>query len=269
MSLWRYGWWLDCAPKGGALFAASDVVLVAGKYYWEVTTDAAAADGTAGYGVHCGVCTASLQLTGTLATAVNVPQGPGGAFINWRAANPISDCPGWGSPTRMGGITGGEPLAVAAKIGFALDTVNNKLWVRNITDGVPAAGWAGDIGGSQTGNPATNVAGCDLAVMGLSSFIYVFVGASHGATTNRGIGTINFGASAFTGTVPSGFVSIYSVFPTAKLNSADNSNLVLSNGDLTWDGTDVPVTFSPAIEGFTTNVGYSSSCRSNFLIAQS
>jgi hypothetical protein len=267
MALNDYGWFLDGSPGGTGMKVYSQQILDAGKYYWEVTTDAAAADGTAGYGVHCGVCTGALLLTGTLATAVNVPQGPGGQFINWRAANPISDAPGWGSPTRMGGITGGEPLAVGAKMGFALDTVNNKLWVRNVTDGVPAGGWAG--GASQSGDPATNVSGADLAANGLDGFLYVMVGASHGAAAAKGVGTINFGASAFTGTAPTGFVSIYSVFPTAKLNSADNSNLVLSNGDLTFSGENVPVTFSPAIEGFTTNVGYSSSCRANFLIAQS
>ena len=267
MALNKYGWFLDGNIAGAGMKVYSRQILDAGKYYWEVTTDAAAADGTNGYGIMSGVCTGNLLLTGTLATAVNVPQGPGGQFINWRAANPVSDAPGWGSPTRMGGITGGEPLAVGAKMGFALDTVNNKLWVRNVTDGVPASGWAG--GASQSGDPATNVSGADLTANGLGGFLFIMVGASHGATTNRGIGTINFGASAFTGTVPSGFVSIFSVFPTAKLNSADNSNLVLSNGDLTFDGSAVPVTFSPAIEGFTTNVGYSSSCRSNFLIAQS
>lgn len=266
MSLWRYGWWLD-GHQASSLVVASQAVVSAGKYYWETTITSGAADGTGGYGILCGVCMPTLPLTGTVATSVNIAQGPGGQFVSWRAANPISDVTGWGSPTRMGGIFGGEPLAVGEKIAFALDTVNHKLWVRNVSSGVPAAnGWAG--GASQSGDPVANVSGADLATNGLTGNLYIVCGCSHGAAAAKGTGTINFGATAFTGTPPTGFVSIESVFPGAALNSSDNSNIVLSNGNLTFDGANVPVTFSPAIGGFTTNVGYSNAVRSRFSIAQ-
>lgn len=242
-------------------------ILPAGKYYWEVTIDVGAADGTNGYGIHSGVCMPSTPLTGTVATAINIPQGPGGCFINWRAANPVSNCNGWGDPVRMGGIAGGEPLAVGEKIGFALDTINKKLWTRNVSLNIPlAGGWAGGV--SQSGNPVTNSDGADLAANGLTGALFIICGASHGAGLNHGIGTINFGGTSFTGTIPAGFVSISSVLAEAALNPDDNSNIALSNSDRTFSGENVPVTFSPPISGFSTNVGYSNSVRSNFSILQ-
>lgn len=262
---WQSGWYVDCAPKS-YICVSSGPLLAAGKYYWEVTTDTAAADGTGGYGIHSGVCLDTTPLTGTVAVAVNTPQGPGGAFISWRAQNPISDCGGWGDPLRMGGVSGGEPVTLGEKIGFALDTVNNKLWVKNVSANIPTGTWAGGAG--QSGDPATNVDGWDLTAAGVTGSLFIICGASHGGGSNKGVGTINFGATAFTGTPPTGFVSIESVFPGAALNPDDNSNIVLSNGNLTFAGTNVPVTFSPAIGGFTTNVGYSNSVRSRFAIAQ-
>jgi uncharacterized protein (TIGR02217 family) len=243
-------------------------VLPPGKYYWEMTVDTAGRDGTAGYGVLCGVCLASTPLTGTVATAINIAQGPGGAFISARAGDSTETCPGWGSPTRMGGIPQGCPAAVGEVFGFALDTINHKLWVRNVTRTVPVGGWAGDIAGNLNGNPVTNAFGADLAVMGLVGNLFMICGASHGAGMSAGVGTVNLGQSAFVNPSLTGFVSIYSAYNAAALNAGDNSNLVLTNAGKTFNGTNVPVTFSPPIAGFSTNVGYSNAVRSNFSIQQ-
>lgn len=252
------------------MFAWSQVVLEAGKYYWEVKITEGGADGTSGYGILAGVSTIGATLTGVVAAAINAaqPNSAGSAFFNSRANNGVEHATGWGYPVRPAGITAGQALLNDVVFGLALDAVNRKIWWRNITDGVPAAG-AWDGGASPTGNPATNTGGADLAALAVDGPLYVLVGASHGSAAAKGAGVINFGATAFTGTAPTGFNSIYSVFPGAALNPNDNSNITLSGGNLTFDGTDVPVTFSPAISGFTTNVGYHNAVRGNFAIAQS
>lgn len=266
---WRAGWYVDCAPK--TYLARSSLILPAGAYYWEVTVTEAGVDGTNGYGILAGVCNSSFVLTGCCATAVNpaTPNEQHGAFFSTHANNAFSPAPGQGYPNPTGSIPV-ELVGVPPGVyGLALDTINNKLWYRNITDNSPSGKYAG--GSNSNGEPENNLHGADISASGPSPVlgpVYPMFGASHGSGAAKGAGTVNFGASAFTGTAPTGFVSPYSVFPQAALNPDDNSNLVLSNGNLSFDGTNVPVTFSPAIDIFTTNVGYSSACRANFAIAQ-
>lgn len=266
-----YGWWLDYQPASALAFSQPAVV-AAGGYYFEVTITSGGADGTGGYGILFGICNASTVLVGTVANAINAaqPNSAGACFTSSRANNPTETTLGWGYPNRPTGIPV-EATGLTAVYGVAIDTTNKKVWWRNITDASPAAGLYGGGTNINTGNPATNVQGADFSSGGPSPVtgpIYILVGASHGATTAKGTGTVNFGASAFTGTAPSGFVSIESAFPGATLNPADNSNLVLSNGNLSFSGANVPVTFSPAISGFSTNVGFHNCCRSRFSIAQ-
>lgn len=269
-----YGWWLDGHPAASGVFVTSQPVVTAGKYYWEVTiaTGGGGADGTGGYGILFGIAGLGMVLTGTVCTSVNLPQGNSryGNFCHSRANNPFSGASGWGYPLRVGGIPV-EAVGTTAVYAVAVNTLTHKVWFRNLTDASPAAGLWG--GGSGSGNPATDADGGLFTAAGNSPIltnIYAMVGASHGAAAARGGGSINFGASAFTGTVPSGFVSIESVFPGAALNPSDNSNLTLSGGNLVFDGTSVPVAFSPRPPdvAFDTNVGYSNSCRSRFCIAQ-
>lgn len=256
MSLWRYGWWLDGSPAASGMFASSQNILTAGKYYWEVAIDEGGADGTGGYGILFGVANSTMVLTGTVCTSIGVAQvnSQGGLFWNGRANNPFTSINGWGYPNRAGAGVVIEIVGTTGVYGIKFDAIAGTIGFRNITDNSPAG---------VTVFETTTI----TDVIPGATFLHAMVGASHGAGASKGVGTINFGGSAFTGAVPSGFVSIASTFSGAKLNSADNSNLVLSNGDLTFSGANVPVTFSPAVEGFTTNVGYSSSIRSNFLIA--
>lgn len=267
---WRAGWYVDCAPRS-YIVKSSGGALAAGKYYFEVTITSGGADGTNGYGILVGVCTSTAVLTGICITALNAAQAnqAGAAFFNSRANNPFSAANGWGYPNQIGDIPV-EAVGTTAVYGVCLDTINHKLWFRNITDASPAAGkFAG--GTNPDGEPQNNLYGADISASGpspITGSVFIMVGASHGSGSAKGAGTVNFGASAFTGTPPTGFVSIYSVYPGAALNPADNSNLTLSNGNLSFDGTNVPVSFSPPISGFSTNVGFSNACRSNFAIAQ-
>lgn len=267
---WRSGWYVDCAPKS-YVCKSTGGGLPAGGYYFEVTIDEGGHDGTSGYGIHFGICDSTLQLTGTFASAVNAAQGPGGNFWDTRINNSGAESvPGWGSPTRIGGITSGTAQTTGTTFAVAFSTVLQKVWVRNLTLALPATnGWAG--GGSEAGDPVANTFGADFSSSGsspLTGSVYIVVGCSHGSGSVKGAGTINFGATAFVGTPPTGYVSIESLSPGAALNPADNSNIVLSNGNLSFAGTNVPVTFSPAIGGFTSNVGYSSSVRSVVSVAR-
>jgi len=270
MSLWRYGWWLDGSPGGALVPNSSGVLLVAGKYYWEVTVGEGGQDGTSGYGLIMGIAGLSMSLTGPVATAIaiNQPNSQYGNFINCRVdVSGLETANGWGYPLRPGGIAAGDAIAVGNVFGFALNTLTKKIWWRNISRDRPTGFWAP----TNSGDPVTGAEGADFSSGGASPIttsIAVVVGASHGSGSAKGVGTINFGATAFTGTPPTAYTPINTAFPGAALNPNDNSNIVLSNGNLTFSGANVPVTFSPAIGGFTANVGYSNAVRSRFLIAQ-
>lgn len=272
MALNQYGWFLDGQPAGlmVPVSAGASIPASAGtKFYFEVTIDSGGADGTSGYGVHFGIATSALVLNGTVATAINAAQANSqyGTFWNTRVdAGGTSGLLGWGYPTRPGGLISGSAQANGDVFGIALDTTNKKIWAKNLTLG---STWGGGV--SEVGDPTANAYGADFSASGgmspVTGAIFIICGCSHGSASAKGQGTINFGASAFTGTAPTGYVSIESVFPGAALNPDDNSNIVLSNNNLTFAGTNVPVTFSPAISGFTTNVGYSNTVRSRFSIA--
>jgi hypothetical protein len=79
-------------------------------------------------------------------------------------------------------------------IGIAIDFTNQKIWFRKNT-----GGW---IGTSGTPNPATNTGGFSVANL-MSSRVYPVINNS-GALAKF---TANFGATSFTGSVPSGFTA--------------------------------------------------------------
>ena len=270
MALNDYGWFLDGHPAGTLIASSVGATLTAGKYYWEVTITDGGADGTNGWGIIAGIAGSNMVLNGTVCTAIGTAQANSqyGVFFNSRADNAFSAANGWGYPNRPGAIPV-EAVLDNVTYGLALNTLTKKLWYRNITDNSPAG--AGVFsGGASSGDPVAGTEGADFTAAGPSPIltsVFVMVGASHGAAAAKGAGSVNFGASAFVGAVPTGYVSIESGFPGAALNPNDNSNIVLSGSNLVFDGSLVPVTFSPAIGGFTTNVGYSNAVRSRFSIA--
>ena len=92
------------------------------------------------------------------------------------------------------GITLGS--SAVKTIGVAVDLDNRKIWFKNVTD-------AGNWNNSGTANPATNTGGVTLPAGTMVPF--VTFGGGGGIANN--VMTTNFGASAFTGAVPSGFTS--------------------------------------------------------------
>jgi hypothetical protein len=105
-------------------------------------------------------------------------------------------------------------------IGVALDITNSKIYFIDLTNN-------GQWNDSATANPATNTGGTTVSVTG-ALFPVLTVWSLSSATAN-------FGASAFVGTVPSGFSSVNTqAGSTVTWNPSDaDSSIVFSNGNLT------------------------------------
>lgn len=106
-----------------------------------------------------------------------------------------SGCQGaWQNGT---GITTGPAMVAGHTYGYALDATNRTEWLLDITGGT------GQWNSNATANPATNTNG-HIVPAGMSS------GAIFAAMTPAGASdsaTYNFGATAYVGTPPSGFVN--------------------------------------------------------------
>jgi len=95
--------------------------------------------------------------------------------------------------TYVNGVTqSGAGLTLLFKtFGIAVDFIAQRIWARNATDG---GNWNNNV----ANNPATNVGGVNIAVLGTPLFAFAASGGSN-------IWTANFGDTAFVGAVPSGF----------------------------------------------------------------
>jgi hypothetical protein len=162
------------AGNGGVRSIAS---VTSGKYYFETTFGASGAVGS----TMIGFANATANMANVVSTGANAAYIVGSGVIQVNAV-------GAGSV----GAFSNNGLAC-----FALDMGGKLVWFRN--------GAAGNWNGSGTNNPATGVGGVSFSGLpGGASTIFVF-GAQ--TTTTAALNTANFGDSAFTGTVPSGFAS--------------------------------------------------------------
>jgi hypothetical protein len=148
-----------------------------GKYYFEATMST-----WSGTGAETGLATSSATLLGGgLAGQAAVTRSQGGVngsiYIN-----------GTYSGSSLGPRTSGDI------IGIASDLVAGLIWFR----AAPSGNW----NGSGTANPATGVGGISLGALAGSVLFPFFAASSTGQ-----VATANFGASAFSGAVPSGFIS--------------------------------------------------------------
>ena len=149
-----------------------------GKYYYEITITTKATGANCGLGI--GTTASTYTAIGTNATTGAVLYLSGGIWAN--------------------GANSGSSLASRSTgdvIGVAVDLANRKIWFRKV-NGTPT-NW----NGSGTADPATNVGGVTVPAGTMIPFC-VFGGTS-GSTGN--VLTANFGASAFTAAVPSGFTT--------------------------------------------------------------
>lgn len=117
-------------------------------------------------------------------------------------------------------LSGSWLTASSVVIGVAVDFTNKLFWIKANLQGTPT-NW--NLTASATPNPAT----------GTSGFSYGSTGAMFAAVSLQTVGdtaTVNFGASTYVGTVPSGFTSwdptgvarpiAEAVFPTSLLAAA-------------------------------------------------
>lgn len=144
-----------------------------GKYYFEYKVTSAWGSSSTGVGL----CLASHSLPQTYSAPAGTAMvfGSGSLFVN--------------------GATPGPNLGIRAAndvIGIAVDITSGLLWFRVS----PSGQW----NGSGTPNPATGTGGFSLS--GMPGTLYPLFGAQVAHTA-----VANFGASAFSGAVPSGFTS--------------------------------------------------------------
>ena len=145
-----------------------------GKYYFEVTVTGTLAN--TGIGVASPTAVLS-SVHNTVTQAAAAFTGPGSAFIN-----------GSNVGFALGGFVTGNVACVA------VDLVNNRIWFRRN---------AGNWNDSGTANPATNVGGYSISALFTSASAYGLVTMGNTALQDN----VNFGATAFAQTIPSGFVA--------------------------------------------------------------
>jgi hypothetical protein len=141
-----------------------------GKYYWEVKVDV-----WAGANSWPGVIQSAVGLPGSLFTAgTSGVNSTGQIYVNTA-----------GTSSLLGGRASGDTIGIAVDFGARL------LWMRV----APAGSW----NGSGTADPATGVGGLNINAL-TGTLFPVFNGFAVGDKA-----TVNLGATAFSGVVPSGF----------------------------------------------------------------
>lgn len=225
----EYGWLLDTAVIPGgtdqptATPGPPPPVIVAGKYYFEVQCDALSHGHTIGYwtggSMRFGFATAAADISGSIdqwpPNSIPLPIA-GTYFVDqwfYYAGSGLTQLHqiGW----HNGDI-----------LGFAVDTINDLLWIKNITTD---SGWNSGPGGPA--NPATGVGGFSFAGIGSQAYFF-FTGVHYGADDTA---SINTGQASFAGTPPAGFPAL-DVSGTFAFNFADTTpGAVLSDGNHTVD----------------------------------
>jgi hypothetical protein len=144
-----------------------------GKFYFEVTWLSA----TGGVDAGCGIATSAAVLTsmGSTALGIALVYQSGAIYVN-------------GTNTGISIGTNTAPVCIA------LDLTNSRIWFR-----IGGGNW----NNSGTANPATNVGGINISALFPTNAAFAAVTVQN--TTNTY--TVNFGASAFAQTVPSGFTA--------------------------------------------------------------
>ncbi len=166
---------LIATANSGTSGVRAYIGLSSGKYYWEETWNVINGSGT-----EIGVATAAATLNGNgiagQAVVTNAKTASGEIWVN-----------GVDSTKSLGIQSAGNV------IGIAIDITGGLIWFRN----APSGNW----NGSGTADPATGVGG--ISISSLATPLYPLAGFTF---ANDKI-TANFGATAFTGAVPAGFVA--------------------------------------------------------------
>src|SRR5215472_5059826 len=163
---------------------------VTGKFYWEYTTNTIASVGiAAGY--------VSLTADINAVFAALAVQKSGAVALDGSSSFLID---GASTTANIGALVNGSV------VGIALDAGARKVWLR--------LGAAGNWNGAAGRDPATGVGGISFTSLGVAFPIYPAVTL---VATNDQV-TANFGDSAFTGTVPSGFTAGFTAGAVLPVN---------------------------------------------------
>jgi hypothetical protein len=155
------------ATGTGAGYARATSVQSSGKYYWETTVSTWSSGNT---GPYYGIAANAIPATGIAGLSKD-----GNIWVGF-------------SPVFIGAARGSGDI-----IGIAIDITANLIWFRV----APSGNW----NGSGTANPATGAGG--LSISSLSGTLKPSIALS----TVGDAATVNFGAAAFSGAVPSGFTA--------------------------------------------------------------
>lgn len=148
-----------------------------GKYYFEATMST-----WVGTGAEIGLATSSAVLVGG---------GVAGQAVVTKSLGGVN------GSIYINGTYSGSNLGLRSSgdiIGVAVDLAAGLIWFRV----APSGNW----NGSGTANPASGIGGISLGALAGSTLFPLYAAASTGQ-----VATANFGASAFTGTMPSGFAT--------------------------------------------------------------
>lgn len=147
-----------------------------GKVYFEVTW----ATGSFGGDTGCGIATSSASLSlGATSTGGLIVYGSSGSI--------------WFNGTGVGISLGASSASTV--VCFAIDLVNSQAWAR-----LNGGNW----NNSGTANPATNTGGVNIAALFPASAAFAIVCANQVLDP---LATVNFGATTFAQTTPSGFTA--------------------------------------------------------------
>jgi hypothetical protein len=151
-----------------------------GKHYFEITYTSYGGGGNTGVGIATPASTYTAM--GSNATTGCEVFSSGNIYSNGGST-------GQSLGTQVTGVI----------MGVAVDLDNRKIWFRN----APSGNWNDWTSGGATYNPATNVGGISIPSGTMAPICTFNAGGS--------VFTANFGASAFTGAVPSGFTAGWTV----------------------------------------------------------
>ena len=155
---------------GGARSVAS---LSGGQYYWENTWTTISSNT-----IISGISLASASVSAPTTGCAKIVRTTGHIFIN--------------NSDSGASISGGSAISQGSIICAAVDFTAQLIWFRQ--------GAAGNWNGSGTANPATAAGG--LSITSIAGALFAMMA---GQSSDKV--TANFGDSAFTGTVPSGFTA--------------------------------------------------------------
>lgn len=223
---WRAAWNVDCAARTYAVVCTGGSG-GGGKLYLEAQGISFNSDAE----VFIGIADASFALANPISFDVAPPQGPHCVGLTFKTSGQVPV--GWGTPDHPATVAT-STFATNDWMGIGINTLTGRLWWRNATAS-PSTWW----GGTGSPDPVTGTDGFDVTG-NLTGNIYVIVGAGNENTPGTNSILVNFGATAFAATKPTGW-SAWDTTGESKFTDID--------GHLTFATGALKITATSAIAG--------------------